>query len=70
MKEDRMYNRLDFGVCQTSGKVSYDKKGAVSARNKRWHEDHIELRVYQCPDCNWWHLTKSWAKHKKIRHKL
>ena len=45
--------RLDY--CK--GKPSYDKKGALTAKNKRWIDDRIRLRVYHCPDCNLWHLT-------------
>ena len=41
-----------------NGKTMYDKKGAVTARNRRMKEDHIELREYQCPLCGYWHLTK------------
>lgn len=41
--------------CQ--GKKAYDKRGAISAANKRWEEDHIRLRIYQ--HHNHWHLTKS-----------
>lgn len=40
------------------GKVIYDKKGAVSAKNSRWKRDHVKLRIYHCPTCNKWHLTK------------
>lgn len=63
-----MLNRFDIGYC--NGKPSYDKRSAVTARNKRWDEDHVELRVYQCPDCNWWHLTSLRARRKRLRHKL
>lgn len=39
------------------GKVIYDKKSAISARNARYREDHVELRVYHHELCNGWHLT-------------
>lgn len=39
------------------GKICYDKKGAITAKNKRWNDDHVPLRIYDCPDCNGWHLT-------------
>lgn len=42
--------------CQSSGKISFDKRGAVTAANRRWAEDRVELRVYQC-GCGGWHLT-------------
>ncbi len=40
------------------GKICYDKKSAVSAKNLRFREDKIRLREYWCPHCNFWHLTK------------
>lgn len=43
----------------TEGKVMYDKKGAVTAKNFRLKKDHVKLRVYNCPVCNHWHLTKN-----------
>ncbi len=39
-------------------KVCYDKKGAISAANRRYKEDKIKLRPYWCDRCNFWHLTK------------
>lgn len=39
------------------GKVIYDKKGATTAKNKRFHDDHIALRIYPCEVGNHWHLT-------------
>jgi len=47
--------RMDRDYC--NGKPVYDKKSAVTARNKRWKEDHIKLRIYPCFQCNGWHLT-------------
>lgn len=41
------------------GKVKYDKKGAITAKNKRYKDSHIKLREYACDDCNGWHLTSS-----------
>lgn len=40
------------------GKVCFDKRGAETAANKRWNEDRVELRIYACPNCRFWHLTK------------
>jgi len=42
-----------------NGKKCYDKKGAITAKNYRYHEAHIELRIYECPDCGFYHLTKT-----------
>lgn len=40
------------------GKVIYDKKTAITARNLRMKESHQELRVYECEKGDHWHLTK------------
>ena len=48
--------KLPIEYC-TTGKVKFDKRGAQTARNKRFEEAHIKLRIYHCPECNWWHLT-------------
>lgn len=39
------------------GKQVYDKRGARTVVNKRWKEDHVRLREYQCSDCGGWHVT-------------
>ena len=39
------------------GKPVYDKKTAITAKNKRWKDDHVKLRVYNCHRCGGWHLT-------------
>lgn len=46
-------------VISCHGKPGYDKKTAVTARNKRYKEDKIKLRIYECPECGKWHLTKN-----------
>ena len=38
-----------------SGKRAYDKRGAITAVNNRFREDHVRLRIYPCH--NHWHLT-------------
>ncbi len=40
------------------GKVKYDKKGAQTVKNDRMRMEHTELRIYHCPLCNGWHVTK------------
>lgn len=45
--------------CWYVHKICYDKKGALSAKNKRYSEDKVELRPYWCDKCNFWHLTKN-----------
>lgn len=52
-----------------AGKRSYDKKTATTAKNYRWNQDHVELRIYNCFTCSHWHLTSSVfkpIKKKKI----
>lgn len=44
--------------CSESGKVMYDKRGAQTAANLRYDQDHIHLRIYPCQFCGSWHLTK------------
>ena len=59
MKEDLSdefpNNTLNNDFC--NGKKCYDKKTAQTAKNLRFKESHIKLRIYQCPECNQWHLT-------------
>lgn len=43
---------------ESGGKVVFDKKGAITAANLRFKQDHIKLRAYSCPYCRGWHLTK------------
>lgn len=40
-----------------SGKVSYSKKDALTAKNRREAEGSERLRLYECPWCGCWHLT-------------
>ncbi len=58
------------------GKRAYDKKSAITAKNRRFKEDHIPLRVYECPGRGHWHLThldpfrgdnkpRQWKRKKK-----
>lgn len=61
------YVRSNMRWCK--GKPQYDKKSAISAKNKRFRQDHTELRVYHCPSCNFWHLTSQLEKYEKNRNK-
>ena len=38
-------------------KNRYNKKEALSMRNYRESQGEVNLRVYQCKYCNFWHLT-------------
>lgn len=44
--------------CEETGKLCYDKRSAITAKNKRYKEDRINLREYECEHCGCWHLTK------------
>lgn len=69
---DRFDNRHKTKYSHRCEKMSYDKKGAITAKNKRYHEDHIKLREYYCGRCNAWHLTKivEWDSdyHKRVKY--
>jgi len=51
------------GRC-SCGKVCLDKKTALTKRNYLGGKGlegkgkGAEFRIYQCPESNWWHLTK------------
>lgn len=60
-----------------NGKRIYDKKGAITACNGRFKEEHTRLRIYECEYGAHWHITKqlrgryklrATPKHKKIRY--
>lgn len=57
-------SRQPVTYCQGNGKVRFSKREAETARNRRMEEDHAELRIYQCPYCNDWHLTSNVNKRK------
>lgn len=48
---------------QCNGKNVYDKRTAQTVANDR-NRRGVTLRIYQCADCNWWHLTSKprWSK--------
>lgn len=53
-----------------NGKRVYDKKGAITAKNRRWEEAHIALRVYECPGNYHWHLTSEDPyRHERQRNR-
>lgn len=52
-----MIVKAPISYCEKENKVKYDKRGAETARNLRWREDRVELRIYPCPHCKHWHLT-------------
>lgn len=50
--------------CPANGKVAYDKRSAITAKNARWEQAHVELRAYQCEVCDGWHLTKQLRRNE------
>lgn len=49
------------------GKQAYDKRSAQTVINKRWSEDRVRLRVYECPACGRWHVTHKVDDERSIR---
>ena len=45
-------------------KKTYDKKTALTVRNRRLREGVEWLRAYHCPKCNFWHLTHGKSKRR------
>lgn len=52
-----------------NGKMVYDKRGAITAKNRRWEEDHVPLRIYECPGNGHWHLTSVDPYRDEIKNK-
>jgi len=50
-----IFEPLEHKTC--NGKKCYDKKGAMTVKNKRYKESHQYLRIYPCEFCGMWHLT-------------
>jgi hypothetical protein len=51
------FDDLPQKKCFASGKVMYDKRGAQTVKNTIYDKERLRLRIYQCPDCDTWHLT-------------
>ena len=51
-----MIEKVVLGTCAYGGKKKYSKRLAQEVANRRANEG-IRLRVYQCPNCNCFHLT-------------
>ena len=63
-------------ICKVSGKVSYTTQREAQtivngARIKHWTNQakRIPKRVYLCPFCKMWHLTKEIPENEKRRTK-
>ena len=59
---------MDDELC--SGKRSYTKRGALSVCKKRYKENHVELRVYECDKGDHWHVTKQLRFDRRREYKL
>lgn len=55
---NRPHLRVQHDMCPAQNKLCYDKRGAESARNRIQSRGGDRLRIYHCPDCNQWHLSK------------
>ena len=53
----------------SSGKEMLDKKGATTLKNLTKKLHNIEMRLYQCKECNHWHLATV-GNHRSFRHKV
>lgn len=69
MKKNHVLGSNISNLYCKNGKVIYDKKGANTAANLRFKEDHIKLRIYQCEYDNHWHLTKQLRNETKFNLK-
>lgn len=49
-----------------SGKIKLDKKGAVTLMNLTMKLQRIEMKMYLCPVCKYWHLTTN-GEHRTFR---
>lgn len=55
--KNREFDYFGAPHLKCNGKPCYRKKVAESVKNKRWKQDRVDLRLYQCKHCNYWHLT-------------
>ena len=54
-------------TCIKSGKIMYDKKGAMTLKNTSMKRHHIKMSIYNCPFCNKWHLATIGNHRGKLR---
>jgi len=60
-----MNTKPSYNLCR--GKVAYDKKGAITAKNSRWKRDRTALRIYECEYEDHWHLTRNTPHQDEAR---
>ncbi len=48
-------------------KNAYDKKSAQTAVNDMHRRGMVNIRTYQCPTCDMWHLTHKRQNDKNKR---
>ena len=51
-------------------KEKFDKKTAKTILNKCKKEHRPECRIYECPECNAWHLTSEEEYEDKTNNRL
>ena len=60
--------RRDRDWCKDSGKKCYPtKKAALSAASSTGKSRGVELKIYKCPDCKDYHLTRASRKFTEVR---
>lgn len=60
--------REEREVCST-GKIVYDKKSARTLKNLTEKLHGIKMDIYECEECNYWHLTAV-EEHRQFRHTI
>lgn len=66
MDEVESLEHLRKERCSETGKVCFHKKEALSkVKFLEYKGREKRLRIYQCPHCDWWHLTKSFSTDRR-----
>ena len=54
----------------SSGKKLLDKKGATSLKNFLMDMYHMNMGIYECPECGYCHTTSKEPHRRKFSHSL
>lgn len=56
--KNQIYNEGQYpDPPRCGGKIIYDKRGAITAKNLAFKRGLNRLRIYECDLCDGWHLT-------------